>query len=173
MTRLISIAMMCLTIGMGMTATAQRTSDPELSAEQVRKALRGAAELSGQQINVSTHGDALVLTGEVSSIADAELALQTARGASGGMRVTSDLTTSAAGTAAAQQQVSLVREVEKALRADGRTAPLGIAVSIDDGQVIGLHGLVPSAESRTAAEEVAARVTGVKRVRSHLVLPGE
>jgi hypothetical protein len=32
---------------------------------------------------------------------------------------------------------------------------------------------VPSAENRRIAEDVAGRVNGVKRVRSHLVVPGE
>ena len=98
--------------------------------------------------------------------------ISTAGKAAGGVRVSSHLKVRPGGQPV-QQSVTLVREVEKALREDQRTANLGVVVSIDDGQVIGLHGLVPTRENRQAAEDVAARVTGVKRIRSNLLVPGE
>lgn len=144
--------------------------NPQLAAEQVKLALRDAAGLP-RTVVVSTHADIVVLTGEVDSELDASRVLAVAEQAAAGVRVSSQLEVRPTGEAA--EVTSRVREVEQALRRDPRTATLGIAVSIDDAQVIGLHGLVASPEHRHAAEQVAGRVPGVKRVRSHLVVPGE
>jgi osmotically-inducible protein OsmY len=67
----------------------------------------------------------------------------------------------------------LVRSVEAALRNDTRTAQLGLQVRLDEQNLIGLHGSVPSIESRTAAIDVAAKVAGAARVRNHLVVRGK
>jgi osmotically-inducible protein OsmY len=148
--------------------------DPLLAAEHVKGALREAAGLPAQGVIVSTHADTIILTGKVDSEAQGARALAIAETAAGGVRVSSQLEVPAdAPRGAEQQSVSLVQQVQKALRDDQRTANLGVSVSIDDSQVIGLHGLVPSAENRRVAEDVAGRVHGVKRVRSHLVVPGE
>ncbi len=144
--------------------------DPLLAAEQVKQALRDAAGTPGSVV-VSTHADTIVLTGQVDSEREVSRAVAVAERAAAGVRVSSQLEVRPAGDAA--QVTSRVREVEQALRADPRTAELGISVSIDDAQVIGLHGLVSSPENRRLAEEVAGRVPGVQRVRSHLVVPGE
>ncbi|MDQ2641748.1 MAG: BON domain-containing protein [Pseudomonadota bacterium] len=144
--------------------------DPLLAAEQVKSALRGAAGVPGSVV-VSTHADTVVLTGLVDSELEVSRAMSVAELAAGGMRVSSQLEVRPGGQAA--QVTSRVREVEKALREDPRTAELGISVSIDEAQVIGLHGLVASAEKRRIAEQVAGSVPGVKRVSSHLVIPGE
>jgi hypothetical protein len=64
----------------------------------------------------------------------------------------------------------LVQSVEDALRKDIRTAKLGVAVKLDEERLIGLHGSVPSIESRTTVIEVAAKVAGAARVKSHLVV---
>lgn len=150
------------------TATAPR--DPQLAAGEVETALR---ETDGvpRSVVVSTHADTIVLTGQVDSELDASRAVVVAEETAAGVRISSQLEVRpGAGATLATRRVSAV---EQALRADPRTANLGISVSIDDGQVIGLHGLVASAENRRVAEEVASRVPGVPRVRSHLVVPGE
>lgn len=144
--------------------------DPLLAAEQVKSALRDAAGIP-RSVIVSTHANTVVLTGTVDSELDASRVLAVAEKAAAGVRVASQVEVRAPGDAA--DVTSRVREVEQALRGDPRTANLGVSVSIDDAQVIGLHGLVASPELRRAAEEVAGRVPGVKRVRSHLVVPGE
>jgi osmotically-inducible protein OsmY len=144
--------------------------DPVLAAAQVKSALRDAAGVP-RSVVVSTHADTIVLTGQVDSQLQAARALEVAGQAAAGVRVSSQIEVRAA--APEPQLTSRVREVEQALRADPRTAGLGVSVSIDDAQVIGLHGLVASAESRRVAEQVASRVPGVKRVHSHLVVPGE
>lgn len=147
--------------------------DPLQVAERVKAALRDAPELRAQTVGVATHADTILLTGEVGEETQAARAVAVAEQAAGGMRISSQIEVVGGSADAGSESVTLVREVEKALRADQRTANLGVAVSIDDSQVIGLHGLVPSAENRRAAEDVAGRVTGVKRLRSHLVIPGE
>ena len=58
-------------------------------------------------------------------------------------------------------------------RSDTRTATLGITVKLDEQNLIGLHGSVPSIESRAAVTDVAAKVAGAARVRSHLVIAGK
>lgn len=144
--------------------------DPLLAAEQVKAALRVAAGVP-RSVVVSTHAGTVVLTGQVDSQMDVSRAVAVAEQAAAGVRVSSQLEVRPGGEV--PQVTSSVREVEQALRADPRTANLGISVSIDDAQVIGLHGLVASAEARRVAEEIASEVPGVKRVHSRLVVPGE
>jgi osmotically-inducible protein OsmY len=142
------------------------------TVERVTAALRAAAGVPAGDVTVSVHADTLVLSGELATEEDIARTLAAAGKAAQGTRISSHLKVRP-GDQPLQPSVSLVREVEKALRQDPRTAALGVSVSIDDSQVIGLHGLVPSLANRQAAEEVAARVAGVKRIRSHLVVPGE
>lgn len=153
---------------------AKADMDPEVAAEQVTRALQASPGVPAAEVVVSTHADTVVLTGEVGSEVEAARAVSAAEKASGGLRVSSQIEVRPDERQAAEEQsVQLVRSVEQALRQDSRTANLGVGVSIDDAHVIGLHGLVPSRETRTLAEDVAGRVAGAKRIRSHLVVPGE
>jgi osmotically-inducible protein OsmY len=148
--------------------------DPEVAAGRVTQALRTTPGIPAGDVVVSTHADTVVLSGEVGSEVDVARAVAAAESASGGVRVSNQIAIRPDTDQAAQQQaMQLVRNVEQALRIDARTANLGVAVSVDEAQVIGLHGLVPDRESRAAAEEVAARAAGATRLRSHLVVPGE
>lgn len=148
--------------------------DAGMAAARVREALRRADAPPGEEVIVSTHSGTIVLTGELGSEVEVARTVSLAEQAADGVRVSSQITLRPTADDAARQAAKLAREVEMALRQDGRTASLGVVVSIDDEtQMIGLHGLVPSVESRRAAEDVAARVAGVKRVRSQLVVPGE
>jgi osmotically-inducible protein OsmY len=148
--------------------------DPEVVAQAVRNALRTAGGQQATGITVSTHAETIVLMGEVGSEAEVASAVAVAEAAAGNWRVSHQLTLKPGTRQVIEQEsAQLVRDVEAALRRDRRTADIGIAVSIDDQQVIGLHGLVASRESRRAAEDVAARVKGVRQVVNRLVLPGE
>jgi osmotically-inducible protein OsmY len=168
-----SLLVALLLAAAGVCAQAQQTGDPALAAGRVSAALAAAGE-PGAGVVVSTHADTVVLTGDVGSEVDAARVLALAEQAAGDVRVSNQLQVRPAGQQAAQQQaLQLVSRVEQALRQDQRTAGLGVAVSIDEAQVIGLHGLVPSSESRRNAEDVAARVAGVTRIRSHLVVPDQ
>jgi osmotically-inducible protein OsmY len=148
--------------------------DPEVVAQAVRRALRTGAAHGAAGIVVSTHAETIVLTGEVGSDAEVASAVALAEAAAGNWRVSHQLTLTPGHRQVVEQEgAQLVRDVEAALRQDRRTADIGIAVSIDEQQVIGLHGLVASRESRRAAEDVAAGVKGVNRVVNRLVIPGE
>lgn len=147
--------------------------DPAVAAGRVRQVLGETAGAKAAEVVVSTHSGTIVLTGELASEVEVARVVSLAEQAAGGLRVSSQITLRPTADDAQRQSAKLVREVEMALRQDGRTANLGVSVSIDERQMIGLHGLVPSAESRRAAEDVAARVAGVQRVRSQLVVPGE
>lgn len=145
-------------------------ADPDLAASAVRRAIAGMREPSAKNVSVATHASTVVLTGTASSDAEASRIVSTAETAAGGVRVLSQLevepSTDAAEPAASTQ---LVRDVESALRRDPRTASLDVSVSIDAQQTIGLHGLVPSRESREAAQAVAQQTRGVNRIDNRLV----
>jgi osmotically-inducible protein OsmY len=64
----------------------------------------------------------------------------------------------------------LVQSVHAALRKDAQTAGLGVEVKLDEAKLIGLHGTVPSIESRSAAIAVATKVAGATRIKSYLVV---
>lgn len=156
-------------------AAAAPTKDPATAARQVEQALKHAEGVPSQGVAVSTHAETVLLTGAVRSEAEAARAKSVAEKAAEPLRVSSQLEVHAdpRSTVRDEATAALVGKVEEALRRDLRTANLGVAVSVDEKQVIGLHGLVPNVASRTAAEDVAGRVMGVKQVRSHLVVPGE
>lgn len=148
---------------------------PDAAVADIQRALHHADDVPAEAISVTVHADTVVLSGEVESQLQAARILALAQQEAGGVRVSShvEVRPTAAAGEVRESASAVIREVENALRQDRRTASLGVAVSIDDEQVVGLHGLVPSRESRAAAEEVAARVDGVKRVDNRLVVPGE
>jgi osmotically-inducible protein OsmY len=147
--------------------------DPQVAAGQVSRALHSTPGIPAADVVVSTHADTVVLTGEVGSEIEAARAVSVAQGAAGGLRVSSQISIRPdEQQAAIEQATQLARSVEQALRDNPRTANLGVAVSVDEAQVIGLHGLVPTRESRTLAEDLASRIAGAKRIRSHLLVPG-
>lgn len=149
----------------------QPEPDPKATALKVEQALRTAGVPAG--ITVTTHASTILLNGKVATEAEGARAESVAQAAAGGMRVSSQIeVVQTAGSPAEQAAVSLVRDVEEALRRDMTTANLGVTVSIDDQQTIGLYGLVPSREARAAVERVAARVQGVKKIDSRLMIPG-
>lgn len=155
-------------------APAMPQKDPQAAARDVERALRTVEGVRAGEVLVSTHAETVVLTGEVGSGAAASRAQAVAEEAAGGLRVSSQIQVRPGEEQAMEARTArLVKDVEEALRRDPRTAELGVAVSIDEGQVIGLHGLVPDRAGRAAAEDVAGKVTGVTQVRSHLVIPGE
>lgn len=148
--------------------------DPRTAVQDIQRALRTAEDVPADAISVTLHAETVVLSGEVDSQVQAAKALSLAQQHAGDVKVSSHVEVKApAGNAATPATSGLVREVERALKADRRTANLGVAVSIDAEQVIGLHGLVPTRESRAAAEEIAARVDGVQSVSSRLMVAGE
>lgn len=156
-------------------APAQPAKDAATAVQDITAALRAEHGLPADAISVAVHAETVVLSGKVGDAEQAARALSIAREQSGGVRVSShvEVREEAQASPLSTQALALVHEVERALKQDRRTTSLGVAVSIDDDQVVSLHGLVPSRDSRAAAEEVAARVSGVKSVSSRLVVAGE
>jgi osmotically-inducible protein OsmY len=150
--------------------------NPAAAVQDIQMALRDAPDLHATAVSVAVHAETVVLSGDVASAEQAAQVLSLAQKHAGGVRISSHVEVRPESPQVGTADVAasnMVREVEQALRNDRRTASLGVAVSIDDKQVVTLHGLVPSRESRAAAEEIAARVDGVQRVSSHLVVPGD
>ena len=144
--------------------------DPEAAVMAVKRALSN--EKLSSEISVSSHATTVVLTGKVASEAEAARVQSVAQKAAGGLRVSSRLEVpESSATDAVPASTQLVRDVEAALRNDPRTADLGVTVSIDEQQTIGLHGLVPSATASTTAQSVATKTRGVKKVSNHLQTP--
>jgi osmotically-inducible protein OsmY len=156
------------------TALDREENNPAKAAARVSEALKQEAGKDTQDISVGTHADAVVVTGEASSDAAAAKAKSTAEKAAAGTRVTTHIEVKEGAPPAAQVEAGqLARRVEAALKSDQRTASLGITVLVDDQQRVGLHGLVPTRESRTLAESVAGKAAGAGRIRNHLELPGK
>lgn len=151
-------------------APATPWQDPAVAVNAVKRAL--AQEKLSSQISVASHASTVVLTGNVASEAEAARVRAVAEKAAGGMRVTSRLEVPENSTpGVVPASVQLVRDVETALRNDPRTADLGVTVSIDEQQTIGLHGLVPTAAASATAQTVASKTRGVKKVSNHLQTP--
>jgi osmotically-inducible protein OsmY len=156
-------------------AAAPRMSDQPNAAEAVENVKRALREtnLPANSIIVSTHAETVVLTGHVDSKVDAARAVSAAEAALDGRHVESQIEVRPQEQAAASGPNGPLRDVQEALKQDSRTANLGIMVSVDELQVIGLHGLVPSRENSVAAEAVAKRAAGNQRVRNYLRVPGQ
>lgn len=152
------------------------TKSIQQAMQDIRRALQSDEGLPADALSVAVHAETIIISGQVVDEATAARALSVAQQQSGGVRVSSHvevLPKQAAQSQASAEASQLARAVESALRADRRTANLGISVSVDAKQVVGLHGLVPTRESRAAAEEIAAKVGGVQKVSSRLVVAGE
>jgi len=145
--------------------------DPEVAVKAVQLALSQAG-LASKDITVASHASTVIVTGSVASEEEAAKVRTVAEKAAAGTRVSSRLEVpEPAANAAPPAAVQLVRDVEAALKKDPRTANLGVSVSIDEQQTIGLHGLVPSSASSSAAQNVATQTKGVKKVRNYLQTP--
>jgi hyperosmotically inducible periplasmic protein len=151
--------------------------DVEAVAAQVTRALVGMPGVPPDSITVSTHANTIVLSGKVDNEAQREAAMAAAQKAAGGVRISPNVEVrplqerSTQEQQAAAQSAQLVREVEAALKADSRTANLGITVSSADPHKVVLQGLVPAQEHRTAAQNVVSKVKGVTHVDNQLRVP--
>lgn len=151
--------------------------DVDSAAKQVSAALRSAENLPANDISVTTHAHTVVLTGVVDNEAQRDAALAVAEKAAAGVRISANLEVRPLQDRPPQEQAAiaqasqLVREVEAALKADARTANLGVTVSAATADVVVLQGLVPSREHRTTVQIVVSKVSGVKQVENRLLVP--
>jgi osmotically-inducible protein OsmY len=179
----------CILLGLATTALAQELPDPaaqpavvvqpdvEAAKAQVAGALKSVQGLPAQAITVAVHANSVVLTGEVDTEAQRAAAVAAAEKAAAGVRISNNVEVRPAADRSPQQQLvaqqatQLVRDVEAALKADPRTANLGITVSSAAPDKVVLQGLVPSSENRTVVQSVVSKVRGVAQVDNRLMIP--
>jgi osmotically-inducible protein OsmY len=74
-------------------------------------------------------------------------------------------------TAQAQaESARILRSVDSALRADARTAQLGLRLTMDNNGTIAMRGEVPSRQSRAAAESIATKAAGAGRIENRITV---
>lgn len=153
--------------------------DPALAAARITAALKTAKGVPQTGITVATHAGTVTLSGEVNSNEEMVAVRSVAEKAAEGVRIFSSISVKPMedrpikDQQVAQQSAQLVSDVEAALKADSRTANLGIAVTTSDAKVVVLQGLVPTAENRSVVQTVAAKVKGVARVDNRVQVPGK
>ncbi|HTQ36122.1 MAG TPA: BON domain-containing protein [Steroidobacteraceae bacterium] len=164
----------CAAAGQQVAVPAADSADAEMDARvaRVRRALQDLPDGMASQVTVSNHADIVILAGKAAGAADIRRITAAAEKAAAGAPVSSGIEIDAARAEAAEQKAGqLLHAVEDALQHDAATADLRLLVTVDDQQQVLLFGPVPSREARAAAERVAARVPGVRRVENRLVVP--
>lgn len=165
-------------------------SDADVSAK-VKDALKADSSLADSDIKVqSVNGGVVLLAGKANSLTDHLRALETARAVPGVQRVTSEIESpdkladdeirkdrdqGAAKSGSATGMISdawITSAVKMRLLANGDTPALDINVDTSNGSVT-LFGIVPTQAARTAAEQEAKKVDGVRGVRNELQVVAE
>ena len=167
-------------------AKAVKASDDEVK-DRVAKALEKDHALEGSSFSVqSVHDGVVLLGGRADSVSDHLRAVQDASGVPGVRRVETEVqspdrladeeirrreSTQTAGTGrgigTAAHDMWITSDTKMRLLADSRTPATAIDVDTRDG-VVTLWGSVPTAAAKTAAEENARKVSGVRRVVNQL-----
>ena len=154
--------------------------------ERVGKALKDDASLKDSDISVASVNDGVVLLkGEAKTIGDHLRAVETTARVPGVRRVASEIQSpdkvgdaeiyqdrgdEKGMTAEAKETMSdgyITSATKLKLMADSRVP--GLDVNVDTyGHQVTLFGMVPTKESKAAAEEIAKSVSGVKAVKNEL-----
>jgi osmotically-inducible protein OsmY len=166
--------------------------DVKTNVEKALDAKPTLAEVSVQSVNAGV----VLLAGEVPTLSDHLLAIETASRVPGVKRVASEIKSpekladaeiyrdrgDAEGGKAGEMAASAgqtasdmwtTTAVKMRLMADSRTPGMNVNVDTQDGAVT-LFGIVPSEEAKRAAEEDARKAAGVKAVHNELqVVPSE
>lgn len=149
------------------------------AATRVKLQLLWHRSIDGLRIGVTTHGDTLVLFGDVRSEAARQLAERIAQRTRGVGSVEDLLRVRTDGRGAEQDGSALTADpvsdawiktrVTASLRLDRAVDAGGIDVSSADG-VLTLSGTVPTAAQKHEADVVAGAIDGVQRVENQLVV---
>lgn len=161
-----------------------KVADAEMK-DRVEKALRADDTLKDSDIAVASVNDGVVLLkGQAKTIGDHLRAVETTARVPGVRRVASEIQSpdkvgdaeiyrdrdDSKGTAAAKEGVSdayITSATKMKLMADSRVP--GLDVNVDTrGSEVTLFGMVPTRESKAAAEEIARGVSGVRSVKNEL-----
>ncbi|MGH9869540.1 MAG: BON domain-containing protein [Candidatus Polarisedimenticolia bacterium] len=168
------------------TPTMMKVSDDRIKMD-VEKRMKADRSLDNSSLSVKSVDQGVVLlAGKASSLDDSQRALYYASSQPGVFRVTSEMdvpdtlsdedfrtdetTTAANGKRNVGEVTSdlwITSATKMKLAADSRTPATDINVDSRDG-VVTLFGVAPSQESKSAAAEIARKVTGVKNVKNQI-----
>lgn len=169
-----------------------KVSDKELKTH-VERALKDDSSLSKSSITVqSVNNGVVLLAGKANSMTDHLRAIEDAAAVAGVRRVSSEIQSpdrladdeirrrearkgpegAAAGARDTVSDMYVTSATKLRLMADGRTPATAINVDTNRG-VVTLFGMVPTSEAKSAAEEDARKVSGVKRVANELQVVAE
>lgn len=137
----------------------------------VKTKLVGDDATKAYQINVETRNGVVQLNGFVDSSAARTQAEQIAKAAKGVTRVENNLEVRAAERSGGGMvdDAAITMKVDAALAADKRTSALRVDVETNGGEVQ-LSGFAKNAGEKSAAEEVAKGVDGVRTVSNKIDL---
>jgi osmotically-inducible protein OsmY len=145
----------------------QERPDDEVKNE-IEQSYASDSALFESSIAIEVQHGVVTLTGDVGSGYHRAHAAAIASRTRGVQEVVNRLRTIAVQVAADE---ALVREIERRLQRDARMAPIAdrVNVGVEQG-VVTLEGDVDHLAERRAAERIAARTPGVRRVRNQLVV---
>lgn len=141
-----------------------RTSDAELE-DRVRLELRWAPGLDKTDIGIAVDGGSITLTGTVSDFSQIELAERAAWKVAGVVALAQDIVI--AGDDLPVSDADIAHDLETAL-ATAAQIPTGAVHSTVTRGCVFLAGVVSWDVQRTAAEQAAASVQGVRKVRNSI-----
>jgi len=159
-----------------------KVADSDLK-DRVEKALKADEALSDSDISVASVNDAVVLLkGEAKTVGDHLRAVEDAARVPGVRRVASEIRSpdkmadaevyrdrddKTEGAKGMMSDAYVTSATKMKLLADSRVPGLDVNVDTRAGEVT-LFGVVPSKESKSAAEEIAKSVSGVRTVKNEL-----
>lgn len=151
-----------------LTVVRETRSDTDLTADVV-SALVQRHEVDADTIEVITVGGIVHLRGSVPSETVRKIAEDTARGVDGVLDVVNELLVRAP---VARSEEEIAEDVRRRILETLRIEPNQISVQVENGVAV-LRGVVPRAELRLLADEVARWTPGVLDVRNELVACSE
>lgn len=143
--------------------------DDSVLTTKVKSALIADTGVAGSDVKVETRNGEVQLSGVVKSQAQADRAVQIARGMDGVKDVKNNMTvkTDTASAGGKIDDTVVTTKVKSALLADPDIKSADIGVVTQNG-VVQLSGFVESEKQRSRAVEVARSVDGVQNVASEL-----
>lgn len=149
--------------------SAGQTMDDAAITASVKTKLIGDKDTKARQINVETSRGVVQLNGFVDSTAARNEAERVAASTDGVTKVHNNLEVRTADRSAGEvlDDAGITAKVDAALAADSRTSALRIDIETHEGEVQ-LSGFAKSKSEKSAAEEVAGKVKGVRKVTNAL-----
>jgi hyperosmotically inducible protein len=166
-----ALLVLAATLGLSACSTTEpvgRQVDDAALTAKVKTKLTADPEVNPFTIDVDTTDGVVTLRGRVDESGDRAEAVKLARETEGVRGVHDELTVGPApNDEAPGTDAAIATKVKAKLTADPEVSSLNVDVDVEDG-VVTLSGLVRSEYAKNHAEEVAARVEGVKSVRNEI-----